>query len=138
MISDCIHFYGLKNLYVWSLLDIIYKVFFTILWRIFLSYQNAMFFFNNEHLILIWFFLLIDNDFDSNITLRIFNPENCQVYQWKSAKCCYFKNRFQYPHRFQYLSKIIRVIQIKKTYKLFVYSCNKFPVIDPNEHINTI
>ena len=26
----------------------------------------------------------------------------------------------------------------EKTYKLFVYSCNIFPVIDLNEHINTI
>ena len=25
----------------------------------------------------------------------------------------------------------------EKTYNLFVYSCNIFPVIDPNEHINT-
>ena len=26
----------------------------------------------------------------------------------------------------------------KKTYQLFVHSCNIFPVIDLNEHINTI
>ena len=26
----------------------------------------------------------------------------------------------------------------EKTYKLFVYSCNMFPVIEPNEHINTL
>ena len=26
----------------------------------------------------------------------------------------------------------------EKTYKLLVYSCNIFPVIDPIEHINTI
>ena len=26
----------------------------------------------------------------------------------------------------------------EKTYELFVYSCNIFSVIDPNEHINTI
>ena len=26
----------------------------------------------------------------------------------------------------------------KKTYELFVYSCKIFPVIDLNEHINTI
>jgi len=32
---------------------------------------------------------------------------------------------------------IIRVIQIKKE-ELFIYSCNMYPVIDPNEHINTI
>ena len=31
--------------------------------------------FNNEHLILICFFLLIDNEFDSKITLRVWNPE---------------------------------------------------------------
>ena len=36
--------------------------------------------FNNEHLILICFFLLIDNEFDFKITLRISNPENHQVY----------------------------------------------------------
>ena len=36
--------------------------------------------FNNEHLILIWFFLLIDTEFDLKITLRILNPENHQVY----------------------------------------------------------
>ena len=34
------------------------------------------------------------------------------------------KREFEYPN--------------KETYKLFVYSCNIFPVIDPNEHINTI
>ena len=26
----------------------------------------------------------------------------------------------------------------EKTYICFVYSCNTFPIIDPNEHINTI
>ena len=26
----------------------------------------------------------------------------------------------------------------EKMYTLFVYSCNIFPVIDPNEHISTI
>ena len=26
----------------------------------------------------------------------------------------------------------------EKTYKIFVYSCNKFPVIDLNRHINSI
>ena len=31
--------------------------------------------FNNEHLILIWLFLVIDNEFDTKITLRILNPE---------------------------------------------------------------
>ena len=35
------------------------------------------------------------------------------------------KNRLCYPNK-------------EKTNKLFVYSCNIFPVIDPNEHINTI
>ena len=51
---------------------------------------------------------MIDNEFDLNITLRILNPENHQVYWWKSAKCCYFQKRFQYQ------SKIIRVIELKK------------------------
>ena len=32
--------------------------------------------FNNEHLILILLFLLIDNEFDLKITLRISKPEN--------------------------------------------------------------
>ena len=41
--------------------------------------------------------------------------------------------RFHYPYRFQYQSEIISVIQLS-----IVYSCNIFPVIDPNEHINTI
>ena len=68
--------------------------------------------FNNEHVILIWFFLLIDTDL--KITFRILNPENHQVYYWKSAKCCYFQKRFQYHIVFQYQSKIIRVIELKK------------------------
>ena len=36
--------------------------------------------FNNEQLILILFFLLIDNEFDLRITLRILNPGNHQEY----------------------------------------------------------
>ena len=36
--------------------------------------------FNNEHLILIRLFLLIDTEFDLNITFEILNPENHQVY----------------------------------------------------------
>ena len=36
--------------------------------------------FNNEHLILIWFLLFIDTEFDLKITLRILNTENHQVY----------------------------------------------------------
>ena len=36
--------------------------------------------FNNEHLILIRFFLLIDTEFDLKITFRLLNPENYQVY----------------------------------------------------------
>ena len=36
--------------------------------------------FNNEHLILICFVLLIDNEFDLKITLRILDPENHPVY----------------------------------------------------------
>ena len=40
---------------------------------------------------------------------------------------------------FQYQSKIIRVIELKKKrINLFAYSCNIFTVIDLNEHINTI
>ena len=47
-------------------------------------------------------------------------------------KMLLFSKSFQYPYRFQYQSKIIRVIQIKKKhmYKFFVYSCNIFPFID--------
>ena len=63
--------------------------------------------FNNGHLILIWFFLLIDNEFDLKITLKILYPKNHQVYWCKSTKCCYFQNRFQYK------LKIICVIKIK-------------------------
>ena len=36
--------------------------------------------FNNAHLILILFFLLIDTEFDLKITLKLLNPENHQVY----------------------------------------------------------
>ena len=45
-----------------------------------LTEYNASF--NNEHLILIliWFFLLIDTEFDLKITSRILNPENHQTY----------------------------------------------------------
>ena len=93
--------------------------------------------FNNEHLIWIWFFLLIDTKFDLKITYRILNLENHQVYYWKSTKCCYFQKRFQYHIVFQYQPKIIRVI-IEKTYYLIIYSCYIFPVIDLNEHFNTI
>ena len=40
---------------------------------------------------------------------------------------------------YQYQSKIIRVMGTKeKMYQLLVYSCNIFPVIDLNEHTNTI
>ena len=78
--------------------------------------------YNNEHSIWIWFFLLIDNGFHLKITLRILNPENNQVYSCKSEKCCYFHNRFQYQYRFQYQSKIIRVIQIKKKRINFLFS----------------
>ena len=70
--------------------------------------------FYGEYLLLIWFFLLIATEFDLKITFRILNPENHQVYQWKSAKCCYFQKRFQYHIVFQYQSKIIRVIGLKK------------------------
>ena len=43
-----------------------------------LTKSNVLF--DNEYLILIWFFLLIDNEFDLKFTLRILNPENNQVY----------------------------------------------------------
>ena len=36
--------------------------------------------FNNEHLIIIWFFLLIENELDLKIALRKLNPENHQEY----------------------------------------------------------
>ena len=35
---------------------------------------------NNYHLLLIWLFLLIDNEFDLKITIRILNPEKHPVY----------------------------------------------------------
>ena len=54
---------------------------------------------NNEEKNIDMIFLLIDNEFDLEITLRILNPENHQEYQWKSAECCYFRNHFQYPYR---------------------------------------
>ena len=62
-------FYGLKKVDIGR---------FTILWTIFRYSRNVLF--NNEHLILIWVFVLIDNEFDLKITLRILNPENQQVY----------------------------------------------------------
>ena len=36
--------------------------------------------FNIEHLILIWFFLLIDNELDLKVTFMILNPKNHQEY----------------------------------------------------------
>ena len=75
-------------------------------------------FMENIDLISIWFFLIAWQwIWFKNYLL---NPENHQVNLWKSAKCCYFHNRFQYSYSFQYQSKIIRVIQIKiKKYKPF-------------------
>ena len=77
--------------------------------------------FNNKHLILIWFFLLIDTEFYLKITLRLLNPENQQLYLWKSAKCCYFQNQFQYPYRFQNKLKIISVMELKKDHINFLF-----------------
>ena len=47
---------------------------------------------------------------------------------------------FQYLIVFQYQSKIIRVIELKKKYIIFLFIAviYVFPVIDLNEHINTI
>ena len=65
--------------------------------------------FNNELLILllILFFLFIDNNYDLK-----FPFEN--IKSRKSSKISKFQNCFQYPYRFQFQSKIIRVIEIKK------------------------
>ena len=55
---------------------------------------------------------MIDNEFDLKIALRILNPENNQVHiLMKIRKMLLFSKSFQYPYRFQYQSKIIRVIQ---------------------------
>ena len=56
-----------------------------VLWRVHIFFFNFrrqvdITTFNNEHLILIWFFLFIDIEFDFKITLRILNPENHQEY----------------------------------------------------------
>ena len=57
----------------------------------------------------------------------------------KSAKCCYFQNRFQESIAFSVSIENHPCYPNKeKACKLFVYSCNIFPVIDPNEHINNI
>ena len=72
--------------------------------------------FNYKHLILIWLFLLIDNEFDLKITLWILNPENLQVHiSMKIRKMFYFQNRFQYQ------SKVIRLIQSKKKHINFLF-----------------
>ena len=75
---------------------------------------------------------MIDNEFDDN--LRISNTENqSSTILMKILKMLLLSKSFSvsienhpcYPNK-------------EKMYKLFVYSCNIFPVIDPNEHINTI
>ena len=82
--------------------------------------------FNNEDLMLIWFFLLIDTEFDLKINFRMLNPENHQVcILMKIRKMliskCYFQKRFQYLIVFQYQLKIIRVIELKKKHSNFLF-----------------
>ena len=57
----------------------------------------------------------------------------------KIRKMLLCQNRFQYPYRFSVSIENHPCNQTKeKTYSLFVYSCNLFPIINLNEHINTI
>ena len=66
------------------------------------------------------------------ITLSILNPENHQVCWWTSAKCCYFKIVLSIHIVFQYQSKIIRVIELKKKRIKFFFIAVIY------EHIKTI
>ena len=81
-------------------------------------------------------FLLIDNQFDLKITLRILNPENQSSILLKIRKMLLLSKLFTVSISFSvsidnhpcYPNK-------EKTNKLFVYCCDIFPVIDPNEHL---
>ena len=66
--------------------------------------------FNYEHLILIWYFLLIDTEFD----LRILNPEIIKYITENPQDVVIFKIVFSIHIVFQYQSKIICVIELKK------------------------
>ena len=98
---------------------------------------NALF--KNEHLILIWFFLLIDNEFDLKHILRILNSEIIKNINENPQNVVIFKIVFSIHVSFSVSIENHPCYPNKeKTYTLFVYSYNIFPDIDPNEHINTI
>ena len=73
---------------------------------------------NNEHLILIWFFLLIDNEIDLKNYFHVIKIQKITkyVYQRKSARCCIFR----YLNRFQYLSKSCYLNKEKSINFLFI------------------
>ena len=83
--------------------------------------------FNNKHLILIWsknYFEDIKSRKSSIILMKI--RENLLFFKSFSVSITFLasiENHLCYPNK-------------EKTYKLFVYSCNMFPVIDPK--FNTI
>ena len=88
---------------------------------------------------LILFFLLIDNEFDFKITFRILNPENQSSMLMKIRKMLLLSKSFSLSILFSVsIENHLCYPNKEKTHKFFVYSCNKFPDIDPNEHINTI
>ena len=91
--------------------------------------------FNYVHLILIWFFLLIDNEFDLKITLEDIKSRKSSSILMKIHKMSLFSKSFSVSIKNQpyYPNK-------EKTYKLFVYNpnfrskltyvlCNNFYVI---------
>ena len=89
--------------------------------------------FNNEHLILIWFFLLIDNEFDLKIA-DIKSRKSSSILM-KICEMLLFLKSFSVSILFSVsIENHLCYRNKEKTYKLFVYSCNIFPVIDPNEH----
>ena len=78
-------------------------------------------------LILILFFLLIENEFDLKITLRILNPENQSSILIKIRKMLLLSKLVIVS-----ISLPVSIENKENRYKLFVYSCNIFPVIELN------
>jgi len=83
-------------------------------------------FFNNEHLISIWFFLLIETEFDLKITFRISNPENHQVYgtKMKICKILLFSKAISVSLAFQYQSKIYTILYLLHNFS-YIYAWSK-------------
>ena len=70
------------------------------------------------------FFVLIDNEFDSKITLRILNPENQSSILMKIRNILLLSKSFLVSISFSVAIENHPCHQNKeKTYKLFVYSC---------------